>query len=584
MMKKRNKLLFTILVLVVLSASSLLSALAQKNAYAGTLTTRISSSINTLNPFTWGTSSERYVIEHIYEALFRLNANNTVVPGLCSEWDVSSDYTVYNFTLRSNAYWHDSVAVTIDDVDYTFTKLYLDNSIPRRSWLFDEITDISVVTNSIIITFGYGVKPAEVLYEFATQYIVPEHIWTGIDIYSFYNLAPIGCGPFEFVSRTAGVEIELAKHTNYHFEGPCVIEKIIKIMPTQEVAFDALNTSFIDVLNGCNAAQTAYAKTDPDIEIHQVLQDYWMYLSPNQRRYPNNITEFRQAIFHGINRSEIIDVARNGVGAEMPASCCLPWGVIYDPSVTYYEYNTTLANLMLDELNFLDNVGSDGIREDDLGNPLEFELIVSADATESTATANIIESNMLDIGINVTVKPLIWDIVWQLIGGPGGSYPEKYDYDWCVVGWAGFWSDFHPNTFYWLLSAATWWGSDEVNIPGWNSSVRWLVTELCDDILYSTDSSLITTRLNQIQGLVADDLPYIPLNVLGSVNLYRIDEFEGWITGHVRGPDCWDSWLTVHLIEVPTVFEYINQAGIVALFVIVCAIITNSLLKKRKRK
>jgi len=70
------------------------------------------------------------------------------------------------------------------------------------------------------------------------------------------------------------------------------------------------------------------------------------------------------------------------------------------------------ANLLLDNLGFLDNIGSDGIREDALGNPLEFELIVSAEYSDSVATATLIEGYMLDIGIDVTVSPILWPILF----------------------------------------------------------------------------------------------------------------------------------------------------------------------------
>ncbi len=37
--------------------------------------------------------------------------------------------------------------------------------------------------------------------------------------------------------------------------------------------------------------------------------------------------------------------------------------------------------------------------------------------------------------------------------------------------------------------------------------------------------------------------------ITGGVTLYRTDKFTGWIMGNTTGPDNWQSWMAVHLIE-----------------------------------
>ncbi|MCG3221424.1 MAG: hypothetical protein H7641_08595, partial [Candidatus Heimdallarchaeota archaeon] len=101
-MKKLKKNSLTFAIIIFLSASTTLSTLAQKIDYAGTLTTTITSDIMVLNPFTWGMANERDVIDHIYEPLVRRDVNHQPTPALCSDWEISSDYTNYNFTLRTN--------------------------------------------------------------------------------------------------------------------------------------------------------------------------------------------------------------------------------------------------------------------------------------------------------------------------------------------------------------------------------------------------------------------------------------------------------------------------------------------------
>ena len=326
----------------------------------------------------------------------------------------------------------------------------------------------------------------------------------------------------------------------------------------------------------------ALAKVDPNIAVHEYYQDYIMYLTMNQRRYPNNVLEFRQAVLTGINRTEVVEIAQYGRGLEAPASMSLPYGLYYNPDIPTYDYDVTAANAILDSIGFTDDIGDDGIREDANGTDLSFELLVSAEAQESVDTAKLIQDYMTDIGVEVTLVPILFDLLWTLVGGPGGTYPDKYDYDWAFLGWVGFWSDFYPNWAYWMFSADRWWGSDEVNIPGWTGTARDEVTALCDDILYTVNETEISEKLDEIQLIVANDLPYVPVNILGGVSLYRTDKYTGYVRGNTTGPDNWMTWLNLHLIE-PEDTSDVPAFTIVTAVVAVLSVMGSRKLRRRRK-
>jgi peptide/nickel transport system substrate-binding protein len=551
----------------------------QEPIYGGTLNTPLSADAHALNPFTWGTTYEAYVMGHIYDALVQLDTERQPVPVLCSGWTHNETYEQWTFTLKDNTYWHDGTPLTIDDVYYTYDLLVNDPAIPRRSWLFDEVVDLQIIgTNQIQVTFGWGPKPADVLFDLATTWIVPEHIWDAVDLYTFANdVNPIGSGPFEFVEWQRGQYFTLKRNDVYYLDGPYVEYKVLPIISEVEVAYYELSLGNIENMANPPPELEAVAEVDPLIEIHEALQDYWVYLGLNHRRYPNNVTEFRQAVLYGINRSEIVDLIRFGRGDIMPASCSLPYGPYYNPDIPEYEYNVTKANEMLDALGWVDT-DLDDIREDGEGNPLEFDVIVSADAQVSVDSCLFIKGYMEDIGIDVTVVPLIWDVLWQTVGGTGDP-GNTWDYDWCFLGWVGFWSDFHPSWMRWLFSANGWWGSDDVNIPGWNSTSRWEVTDLADQILYSTNETEIKELIDEAQLLVAEDLPYLPINVLGGTYLYRIDEFKDWVLGPTTGPDNWMTWLSIQLIVPPD-----SGPGFLALSAILAIVLVVGVNRFKRKK
>ncbi|MBA7513556.1 hypothetical protein ES705_05572 [subsurface metagenome] len=549
-MNKKLLITSTIFMAFIMTFSPYSTVLAQDPFVGGTLTVPMGSDALTLNPFTWGSTYESYIIGHIYDALVQNDINNQPTPVLCTGWTHNETLEKWIFTLREDVYWSDGEPLDIYDVNYTWYLLWTDPAIPRRSWLFDEIFDITVLSDTQIqVEFWWGPKPADVLYDFATTWIVPQHIWEDItDIYTFANEEPVGCGPFVLEEWSHGSFFRFSRNDQYYLDGPWVETKIVQIIREIEAGYYALSVGDIELLGAVPPELENVAKSDPNIEIHEYLNDYIMYLGLNQRRYPNDEVNFRKAVLHGINRSEIMEIAGYGRGLVAPASMSLPYGAYYNPDIEQYAYDVALANQLLDDLGFLDT-DNDKVREDGLGDPLKFNLGVSAEYQESVDTARMIQNYMLALNISITVQPVIWDILWSTVGGPGGSYAGKYDYDWAFLGWTGFWSDFHPSWAYWMFSANRWWGSDNVNIPGWNSSVRWEVTTLVDEVLYETDEAIVRQKLDEAQVLIAEDLPYLPIRITGGVTLYRTDKFTGWIMGNTTGPDNWQSWMAVHLIE-----------------------------------
>lgn len=550
-MTKKILAFSALFIVTIMVASSPMFVHAQDPFVGGTLITPLSSEPLTLNPFTWGSIYESHIIGHMYDALVQYDVNNQPVPVLCESWSYNETYEEWTFTLRDDVVWHDGTPLTTLDVNFTWHTFWEDPGIPRRSWLFNDVVSITVVDDlNIKVEFSWGPKPADVLIEFADAWIVPMHIWEDVlDIYSFTNADnPIGCGPFVFEEWAPGQFFRFSRNENYYLDGPWVETKIVQLIPQVEVQYYALSTGEIELLGNPPEDLENLAKVDPNIEIHEYLDDYIMYLTMNQRNYPNNVTAFRQAVLHAINRTEIIEVAGYGRGLVAPESMSLPYGPYYNPDIPMYEYDVARANQILDDLGWVDT-NEDDVREDGNGDPLEFDLMVSAEAQESVDGARMIQEYMVAIGVDITLQPVIFDVLWDAVGGPGGTYPGKYDYDWAYLGWVGFWSDRHPNWAAWMFSEDLWWGSDDVNIPGWSGANRTAVTDLVTDIIYETDEGLVLDMLGEVQEIIAWSLPYLPIRVLGGVALYRTDTFTGWVMGNTTGPNNWESWAAVHLIE-----------------------------------
>src|SRR5512138_2761643 len=90
----------------------------------GIYTEGLVGSLGRLNPLLdWNNSADRTVNRLLFSGLIRFDERGLPQADLAKGWGVSEDGTIYNFTLRDEAVWHDGTPVTSDDVLFTINLL-----------------------------------------------------------------------------------------------------------------------------------------------------------------------------------------------------------------------------------------------------------------------------------------------------------------------------------------------------------------------------------------------------------------------------------------------------------------------------
>ncbi len=542
---------------------------AQAMIDGGVLSIPMSEDAHHLNPLTWSTIYEGNVIGHIYEPLVRYDVDYNPVPCLASSWSFNDSYTEYTFIISDNVTWHDGELFDAYDVNYTLNLVLGDPGIPRRSWVFPEIDTIEAISSTEIrVTLFNPVAPEWMLWDFATAYILPQHIWENVaDIYTFSNLQPIGTGMFKFNEWKRGQYFLLDAYEDYWIEGkPYIDTKEIPIIREPESTFYALKSGEVHAMGTPPPGLIADAEADPNLEVHTFSGDDFGYIAQNQRRYPNDVKEFRQAVAYAINKTEIIEVARYGIGLEGPNSCNTPYGPFFEEDIMWYETDFAMANQILDDLGWDDS--GDGVRETTNGTRLSFALKCIYNP-QVLAQARLIQEYMELIGVEITIVPTDWGVLW-------GEMTSTYDYDWVYAGWYNFAQHIDPNWAYWLFSIDSYWGGT-VNVPGWQNDT---LDTLCDDIIGSIDINEQTVWLKEVQQIVAEEVPYHCILFFSPMSIYRTDLFDGWQMSQGFGVDNWQTWLNVHLIapqftpEPPGTYVYMSwsMAGVGVLVIVVAAL------------
>ncbi len=89
-------------------------------APGGIYTEALIGSMGRLNPaLDWNNPTDRDINRLIFSGLMRFDGRGMPQPDLADSWGGSANGTTYNFSIRTNARWHDGEPVTSDDVIFT---------------------------------------------------------------------------------------------------------------------------------------------------------------------------------------------------------------------------------------------------------------------------------------------------------------------------------------------------------------------------------------------------------------------------------------------------------------------------------
>ena len=110
---------------MMLRASAVLAMLAlmpQTTAAETVLRWGSPRDIYSLDPYSFGSTSNLAFLNHIYEGLVRYTPEFEVVPALAERWELVAPDT-WRFHLRQGVRFHDGAAFTADDVVASMTRV-----------------------------------------------------------------------------------------------------------------------------------------------------------------------------------------------------------------------------------------------------------------------------------------------------------------------------------------------------------------------------------------------------------------------------------------------------------------------------
>ena len=185
----------------------------------------------TLDPALVGdVTSAEYVYE-VFSGLVTLTPALEVVPDLAERWDTSADGTVYTFTLRSDAVFHDGSPVTAAEVAYAIERAcdpatasvvagtYLGDIVGCADKLAGRATSVAGARALDDRHFALTIDAPKAYFlaklTYPTAFVVdPRQVTQGADWWR----EPNGTGPFRLAEYVDDVRLVLERHDAYYGE------------------------------------------------------------------------------------------------------------------------------------------------------------------------------------------------------------------------------------------------------------------------------------------------------------------------------------------------------------------------------
>jgi peptide/nickel transport system substrate-binding protein len=484
--------------------------------YGGTVVVAGPTDLDDMNPLvaseTWATQVLRFAL---FMPLIRYDAHLGYEPYLAQSWEMTGDTGVV-FHLRHDVRWQDGEPTTAYDVAFTYERAKDPATAFPNSEYFEYWRGVQVL-DSFTVRFRFE-PHAEPLAGLPFTPIAPKHLLDTIPPsrlrQAAFNLAPVGNGPFRYVSHRTNDRWIFEANPDFpkdlggrpyldRFVWRDVPENVAQVAEIEAGDVDVALTPPMDVVRKASEAR--------GVHLVQYPSRNYAFVGWNGRRPPLNDARVRRALTMAINRKAMVDGFRDGFG-QVAVGPVLPWHWAFDPDLPPLPFDPDSARALLAAAGYRDRDG-DGVVENAAGQPFRIELKVVANNSVNRDVAELIRANLAAVGVRVVPQPVEGT---TLIGDV--TSPDRR-FDAFVFGWDG---DFR-------LNLRNQFHSAEITGPYQFASYRNPeVDSLLDAANRITDRKKALPLWHRLQRILRDEQPWTFLYYAPQVLLVR-DRLQGAI-------------------------------------------------------
>ena len=378
----------------------------------GTLTFGQWDKIDSIDPALTTGAAAGEVAQNILDTLVTMDADQKFYPALATKWTIEDSGKKFTFTLRDGVKTHDGGTITADAVKRSFERI-LDPKL-KAGAVTSLIGPLDTITTPDTKTVVFTFKQS--YYAFMLQ------IWRyffGILSPKYLDslkpgdsaVAPVGSGPFKFVSRSADGVVTLEQFADYNWGNDLTVNKAVPYLQT--VKFRAItdaSTRVATLESGENllideVTEADYARLKADNRftfVNSPRASHTLGFFMNVTRAPTDEKPVREAVSWAIDRKSIVEKLFFGVHKVSvgPLSEGV-WARLVEIE-TSLGFDPAKAKTILENAGW--KVGASGpIREK---GAQKLEILLATFRSPWSEIAEAMQSQLRDVGIDLKVQKM----------------------------------------------------------------------------------------------------------------------------------------------------------------------------------
>ena len=202
---------------------------------------------------TTGISTPFMIIYALHDGLVKPMPGQPMAPSLAESWTVSKDGLTYEFVLRRGVKFHNGDPLSAEDVKFSFER-YRGVAVAT----FKAYVAAVEVVDAHRVRFRLKKPWADFMTFYATPatgaaWILPKKYVERVGDDGFKK-APIGAGPYKFVSFNPGIELVLEANEGYWRKTPSVKRLVFKSVPDESTRLAMLKRGEADIVYSIRGA------------------------------------------------------------------------------------------------------------------------------------------------------------------------------------------------------------------------------------------------------------------------------------------------------------------------------------------
>jgi peptide/nickel transport system substrate-binding protein len=202
----------------------------------------------------------------IHDALVKPMPGNPMAPSLAESWTAAPDGLSYEFVLRKGVKFHNGDVLTAEDVKF---------SLERYRGAASAAYKARIASVDVLDPHRIRIRMKQPWPDFMTFYgtmatgagwIVPKKYVEKVGDEGFKK-APVGAGPYKFVSFAPGVELVLEAHEQYWRKTPSVKRLVLKAIPDESTRLAMLKRGEADIAYSIRGALAEELKRTPGLTL-----------------------------------------------------------------------------------------------------------------------------------------------------------------------------------------------------------------------------------------------------------------------------------------------------------------------------